>query len=216
MAGEVDRRASVAVAILAGGAGTRMGGVAKRGLRVGGRSVLDRQLEVLRGRFSRILMVLGPEAGPGSASDLPADLVVLRDRVPGRSGPLAGLDAVLAALTPEEEGAVCLAADMPLLSGPPLDLLRDTAPSAQALVPLVGGQPEPLFARYNRSCAPAIADLLRHDRLRTMGLLAEVRVHWLPEPTLRLADPTLACLENINTPEDLARIETLLAASPHT
>jgi molybdopterin-guanine dinucleotide biosynthesis protein A len=105
---------------------------------------------------------------------------------------------------------VCLAADMPLITAPPLQLLRDSSPEAEALVPLVAGHPEPLFARYHRSCAPAVTAALAEGRLKTMGLLAAVRVHWLPEPTLRAADPTLACLHNINTPEDLARAEQLL------
>jgi molybdenum cofactor guanylyltransferase len=201
----VERRSRIAGAIIAGGKGTRLGNVEKSALVVGGRTILDRQLEALRGRFSRILLVVGEQAPVG----VPADLVVVRDRAPAGSGPLAGLDAVLDALAPDEEAAVCIAGDMPLVTGAALELLRDTAPSAEALVPMVGGQPEPLFARYARSCAPAVAAALRQRRLKTMALFAAIQVHWLPESTLRAVDPDLACLHNINTPEDLARAETL-------
>ncbi len=203
------RRRHVAVAILAGGRGMRLGGVDKSALLLGGRSILDRQLDALRGRFSRVLLVLAADA-PATAP-VPSDVALVRDRAPAGSGPLAGLDAAFAALTADEESLVCLAADMPLIAGPALDLLRDTAPDAQALVPLVAGHPEPLFARYHRSCAPAVAAALAAGRLKTMGLLAAVHVHWLREAILRQADPGLASLHNINTPEDLTRAEQLLA-----
>jgi molybdenum cofactor guanylyltransferase len=204
-----DRRARVAAAIIAGGRGTRLGTVDKTALTIAGRSILDRQREALQGRFSRLLLVLG-DTTPAA---LPSDLVVLRDRAPSGSGPLAGLDAVMASLAAEEEAVVCLAADMPFLSTPALELLRDTAPEAQAVVPLIHGQPEPLFARYARSCAPAISAALQSGRLKTSGFLASVLVHWLPEAQLRAVDPDLASLENINTPEDLARAEHRAAKS---
>jgi molybdopterin-guanine dinucleotide biosynthesis protein A len=201
----VDRRPKVAAAILAGGKGTRLGNVDKTGLLVGGRTILDRQLQALRGRFSRVLLVAG-ETPPAA----PADVTILRDRAPAGSGPLAGLDAALAALTPDEDSVVCIAGDLPLILPPALDLLRDTAPEAEALVPLVAGHPEPLFARYHRSCAGPVAAALAEGRLKTMGLLASVHVHWLPESALRAVDPTLQSLHNINTPEDLARAEQRL------
>jgi molybdopterin-guanine dinucleotide biosynthesis protein A len=204
---------AVAAAIVAGGKGTRLGNVDKSGLVIGGRTILDRQLEALRGRFSRILLVLAPATPADTAVSgrPPEEVVLVHDRAPAGSGPLAGLDAALAALSPEEESLVCIAGDMPLVTGPALDLLRDTAPEAQALVPLVAGHPEPLFARYHRTCAAAVATALAEGRLKTMGLLAAVRVHWLPEATLRAVDPQLMCLQNINTPEDLARAEKLLS-----
>jgi molybdenum cofactor guanylyltransferase len=202
-----DRKRRVVAAIIAGGKGTRLGGVDKTAVVVGGRSILDRQLAALRGRFTRVLLALGESTPPA----LPPAVVVVRDRVATGSGPLGGLDAVLDALAPDEESVVCIAADMPLVSPPPLELLRDTAPDAEALVPLVAGQPEPLFARYHRTCAPAVEAALREGRLKTMGLLASVQVHWIPEATLRAADPNLHCLLNINTPEDLTRAEAVLA-----
>jgi molybdenum cofactor guanylyltransferase len=207
MTGTIDRKGRVAAAIIAGGKGTRLGGVDKTALVVGGRTILDRQLEALRGRFSRVFLALG-DSTPAA---LPPGVVVVRDRVAAGSGPLAGLDAALGALAPAEESVICIAADLPLLSPPTLELLRDTAPDAEALVPLVAGQPEPLFARYHTSCGPPVAAALREGRLKTMAVLASVRVQWIAEATLRAADPHLRCLLNVNTPEDLARAEALLA-----
>ena len=188
----------MAAAIIAGGKGTRLGGVDKTALVVGGRTILDRQLEALRGRFSRVLLALGDS----TPSALPPGVVVVRDRVAARSGPLAGLDAALGAGSPpRKSGGLPRRRPAPAVAPHPR-ALRDTAPDAEALVPLVAGQPEPLFARYHTSCGPPVAAALREGRLKTMGLLASVCVHWIPESTLRAADPELRCLLNVNTPED--------------
>ena len=191
---------SVLAAIIAGGQGTRLGGVAKGLLAVGGRRIVDRQLEVLRPLFARVVLVANDPA-PWAALGVP----IVPDRVPAGAGPLAGIDAALAALTPGEEAAVvCVGGDMPFLTAGALALLRDHAPAAQAVAARVGGLPEPLFARYARSCAPVVAAALAAGRFKAAALLDELAVAWLDEPALRAVDPALRFLTNINTPEDLA------------
>jgi molybdopterin-guanine dinucleotide biosynthesis protein A len=185
-------------AIIAGGKAERMGGQPKGLLIVEGRRIIDRQLEVLRATFNRVFLVANdpvPWAG--------LKLEIVPDRVPG-AGPLAGLDAALASLRPSEEWVVCVAGDMPFLDGRALALLRDH-PHAQAIVPRVGGRPDPLFARYSQSCAPTIARALAEGRRKTMSLLDELEVAYLEEPVLRAIDPALRFLTNINTPDDLLR-----------
>lgn len=76
------------VVVLAGGAGTRLGGVDKAGLRIGGRSLLDRALAACSGRPT---VVVGP---PRS---LPAGVLAAREDPPG-GGPAAGVAAGFAAL----------------------------------------------------------------------------------------------------------------------
>jgi molybdenum cofactor guanylyltransferase len=192
----------VVAAIISGGRGTRLGGQRKGQLLIGGRSILERQLAVLRPLFPRILLVDNdPAAAP------PPDVEVIGDRQPSGQGPLAGLDAVLSALRLDEQAAVCVAGDMPFLHPGILTLLRDHRSSADALVPLVAGHPEPLCARYGRPCAKVIAAALAAGQLRTSGFLKEVATEYLGEPLLRALDPHLLTLENVNTPEDLARLE---------
>jgi molybdopterin-guanine dinucleotide biosynthesis protein A len=198
----------VVAAIIAGGRGTRLGGRRKGQLLIGGRSILDRQLAVLRPLFPRILLV---DNDPATA---PPDVEVIGDRHPSGQGPLAGLDAVLSALRPDEKAAVCVAGDMPFLHPGLLALLRDHRATADAVVPLVSGFPEPLCARYGRPCAKVIAAALAAGHLRTSGFLSQVATEYLPEPTLRALDPQLLTLENVNTPEDLARLEALASQLP--
>jgi molybdenum cofactor guanylyltransferase len=199
----------VVAAIIAGGGGTRLGGRRKGDLEIGGRRILDRQLAVLRPLFTRILLVDNDPPSPP-----PTGVEVIGDRPPAGRGPLAGLDAVMSALHPDEDAAVCVAGDMPFLQTAVMALLRDHLAPAAALVPMVAGHPEPLCARYARPCARVIAAALTAGRLRTMGFLSDVDVEYLPEPALRALDPQLLTLENVNTPEDLARLDSLAGQSP--
>jgi molybdopterin-guanine dinucleotide biosynthesis protein A len=197
--------ASVA-AILAGGRGTRMAGagaINKGLLLVEGQRIIDRQLAVLRPRFAEVLIAANdpaPWAGLG--------LRVVADRSGGQSlGPIAGLDAVLAALPVGIPAVVCVAGDMPFLDPALLEHLRDAAPGAAALVPRVAGRPDPLLARYARSVAPIIAEQITLGRYAMMDLLARLDVTWVDEPELRSLDPELRSLVNINTAADLARLD---------
>jgi molybdopterin-guanine dinucleotide biosynthesis protein A len=203
---------TVAAAIISGGRGRRMAGTAssidKGALLVGGRSILDRQRDVLAPLFSRVLLISNTArqaAHPG--------LTVIKDRGPPGLGPLAGLDAALAALLPEEEAVVCVGGDMPLLAPALIELLRDTDPQASAVVPRVQGQAQPLLARYARVCAPAIAAALAARALKTTDVLAAIAVHWLDEASLRAVDAQLSSFENANTPQDLQRIVALAASA---
>jgi molybdopterin-guanine dinucleotide biosynthesis protein A len=216
--------ARVAAAILAGGRATRMSagvggdaGIVKGLLAVEGQRIIDRQLAVLHPRFTEVLISAND---PEPWADL--GLRVIPDRSPpvpsprpaggalGRGaglGPLAGLDAVLATLPPTIDAVVCVAGDMPFLSAALLERLRDGVPGAPALVPRVGGRPEPLLARYGRGAAPIVREQLARGAHAMVDLLARLSVTWIDEPELRSLDPDLRSIVNINTLEDLARLE---------
>jgi molybdenum cofactor guanylyltransferase len=190
---------NVAAAIIAGGQARRLGGQPKGLLLVGGRRIIDRQLEALRAVFPRVLLVASDPA-----PWIGLEVTVVPDRVPG-AGPLAGIDAALAALSPDEDAVVCVAGDMPFLTPQALAVIRDAVPPAAAVAARLGGRPEPLFARYARRCAAPLAAALAAGRLTAAAFLAEVGAAYLDEPALRGVDPALTFLENVNTPEDLAR-----------
>jgi molybdopterin-guanine dinucleotide biosynthesis protein A len=196
---------SVAAAILAGGAATRLGGVAKSALEVGGRSIAAAQLERLRAAFARVVVVANdPSPWAGTGVEVFAD-------VHRGAGPLAGIHAALVA-TPEAAGVVCVAGDLPFVAPGLVALLRDHAPGAAAVVPRVGGRPEPLLARYGRACLPAVEARLRAGARAVHELFGELATAWLDEPALRAVDPALRSFMNVNTPEDLARARALAAA----
>jgi molybdopterin-guanine dinucleotide biosynthesis protein A len=190
--------APVAGAIVAGGLATRLGGVAKSSLVVGGRSIAERQLHALRATFPRVLVVAndaGPWAGLG--------VEVVADRFVG-AGPLAGVHAALVA-TAAHAGVVCVAGDMPFVAPGLLALLRDHAPESAAVVPRVAGRPEPLLARWSREALPLVEARLAAGERAVHAVFAALATAWLDEPALRAVDPTLRSFANVNTPEELRR-----------
>ena len=197
----------VKAAILAGGRGRRLGGAAKALLELGGQTILARQTEILRPLFSEVLLVVGHEE-PYRAHASSLGLELVRDREPAR-GPLAGLQAALDAT--DADSLVVVGCDLPFLDPKLLQLVRDDAPSAEAVVPRVGARPQPLHARYARSILSHVEARLRRDELRLLSLLDDLEVAWLDEPRLRAIDPGLRGLTNLNTPDDLARARAALA-----
>lgn len=83
---------AVHAVILGGGAGSRLGGVAKWQLRIAGQRVLDRVTQRLDGIAGPILFATGPEP---LSSEAPAPLICVGDHDPRHRGPLAGLAAAI-------------------------------------------------------------------------------------------------------------------------
>ena len=195
----------VAAAIIAGGGARRLGGVAKPFVAVDGRPIVDRQLEVLRPLFPRILAVLAQdsEAEPWRARGLE----ILADPVPG-AGPLAGVAGALAAVS-ADDAVVCLAGDLPFPTAALLSALRDRAPAADALVPRVNGRAEPLCARYAARLLPELRARLGDGRLALHALLEETATFWLTGNEVAALDPSGAAFLNVNTADDLARAEAI-------
>jgi molybdopterin-guanine dinucleotide biosynthesis protein A len=208
----VDIRA----AILAGGRATRMGGRSKALVEVGGRAILDRQLEVLRPRFAAGAMaaVLAADAGPADAAPFAArQLVLLRD-VAGGQGPLAGLAAALA--WAGESWLLAVACDMPLMEPRVVETILARASRADIAVPRAGGRVQPLLAGYSPRCAALVARRLADgarkmsdlpDAARAAGLVVDE----IDEREIRNLDPDLRTFANINRESDLAELAELAA-----
>jgi molybdopterin-guanine dinucleotide biosynthesis protein A len=181
--------------VLAGGPGRRFGSP-KAGVRLAGRTLVERAVATLAERCGGGVVVV---SRPGVAlPDL--DVPVVFDR-PGPDAPLVAVATGLAALDSEE--ALVLACDLPL-AAPAVDLLCE-APDGIAVCALDrSGRPQPLCARYPRAAALAACDrLLAAGALPVRGLLDAVQAAGVEAP----GDALL----NVNRPEDLRRAEALLA-----
>jgi molybdopterin-guanine dinucleotide biosynthesis protein A len=197
-------RSPLVAAILAGGRGARFGGADKPLITVGGRRIVDRQIEVLATLSCEILIVGGrAEAFAGLGARLVPDL---RPAL----GPLAGIEAALEAS--RADSVVVVAGDMPLIAPALLAELARAAPDASAVVPRVGGRAEPLCARYSARARGTIQARLDRGARSVKGLLDELDVAWLDEPALRALDPDLLSFCDVDGPADLARIEAHLRA----
>ncbi|MBX5490995.1 MAG: molybdenum cofactor guanylyltransferase [Chloroflexi bacterium] len=192
---------AVTPVVLAGGQGTRLGGVNKALLEVGGRRVIDRLLDALRPLGTPIVIVSNDDSLVG----LP-DTVVVRDVEP-RAGALMGLYSGLRVVrTPLATATAC---DMPFVSTALLRALLALTEGVDAVVPVIGEQPEPLHAVYRPSCVPAIEAALVAGRKRLLSFFEAVQVRYVEETELRRWDPELRSFLNVNRPEDLAHARTL-------
>lgn len=189
--------AGAAAAIVAGGRGIRLGRVNKALLVHEGRTILDRQLDVLRPLFGEIVAVTG-EPGPFRERGLRC----VEDAIPGKGAP-GGVHAALAAT--QAAWVFAVACDMPFLAAGPIELLAGLRTDQDAVVPLRSGRPEPLHAFYARGCRQPFERALRAGEPSFVQLLRGLRVRSVDEDELRAAEAALKCLENVNTPEDLAR-----------
>lgn len=187
--------------VVAGGAGTRLGGVNKALLQIGGRRVVDRLLDALRPLGEPIVLVSNDDRLLG----IPGTRVV-PDVEPG-AGALMGLYSGLRVVTTPL--ATATACDMPFVSTDVLRQLLALSPGWDAVVPLVGTQAEPFHAVYRITCVPAIEAALTAGKKRLIAFFEEVRVRYVPEEELRAWDPELRSFLNVNRPDDLALAEAL-------
>lgn len=195
----------VAAAIIAGGRARRLGGVAKPFLMVGGRTVADRQLAVLRPIFARVMAVVADPADAAAWGMLGVQAVA--DRVQD-GGPLAGVAAALGAAG--GDAVVCVAGDMPFLSPALLRALRERAPDADALAPRRNGRAEPLCARYaTRLLVQAEARLADGRRALHAMLEESPGTVWLDDRPLAELGASAEAFFNLNGPEDLSRAQEL-------
>ncbi len=152
--------------IFVGGAGRRMGGLAKGLLRAGdGSTIVERWRRLLDGRGVPAVLV-----GAGEAY-APLRMEVVHDE-PAGIGPLGGLLALLRRAG--ADAALALACDMPFVSGAIIDRLLTTAPEASILAPRRAGLWEPLCARYDpRRVLPVAASRARSRDHSLQALLDE-------------------------------------------
>lgn len=131
------------------------------------------------------------------------------DRRPER-GPLAGLEAALEQIA--HDAAVLIACDMPLVRAEVLAVVAEAVRGTEIAMPVVEGYAQPLLAAYRRSVAPHVRALLDDGEGRLRALLPLVDRVLIAEEDLRLRDPQLESLTNVNRIEDLERVEGILRA----
>lgn len=195
--------------ILAGGAASRYGGRPKGLERVGGRRVIDRVADALRGATDELLLI----ANDSAARTWLTEVRVAAD-VRTNCGSLGGIHA---ALVRAGQPVLVVAWDMPFVPAALLRMLRDGGSRADAVLPESGSRRglEPLCAYYSPACVPAIERRLDANDMRVVSFFEDVRVERIPEQVVRqFGDPALLFM-NVNTPDDLALAERHAADGVH-
>ena len=188
--------------ILAGGRGSRMGGIDKGLQPWRGQPLAQQVLQRLRPQVGSVLLNANRNLDIYRQWGLP----VLSDALPGYPGPLAGFLAGLdACATPYLLTVPC---DSPLL---PTDLAARLgagllAQQAHIALPLAGGRLQPVFC---------LLDATLRDDLRAFVLSGGSKIDaWTARhPTAVVAFDDAAAFENINTLDDLQRLDASAARS---
>lgn len=185
------------VTILAGGHGTRLGGVDKAAVDLNGRSILEHQLAALGPLAREILVVANDDRRVGDPR-----LTVVYDPDP-HAGVLPALLAALEAAT--SDLMLLVACDMPFVSRRLVEHLIELAADYDAVVPRVDGYEQVMHAVYRvEPCRAAVKSALEQGRRRMIAFLDDVRTLMVDESDIRPYDPALRSFFNVNTPEDLA------------
>ena len=191
---------TIAVVILAGGEGKRIGGN-KPSRMLGGVSLLDRAVAYATS-VSKLSAVAVREASQAGTIRIP---VIQDDAL--IDGPLGGLVAALRFAGDEgADAALTIAADMPLLPPDLADRLVGALGRTRAAIACSGGYQHPVCGLWSTEALDAVADYLASGRRSLKGcaeLIGYVAVEWPTEPL----DPFF----NINAERDLAQAEHLLS-----
>lgn len=190
----------VVVAVLAGGAGRRMGGDKPR-RRLNGLRLLDHALNKAHALAGPVILVVrDPAQADGFAETIVLD-------APDIDGPLAGLLAALVwAADAGFDQVLTLACDMPRVPGDLLSRLQSalTAESGVA-VAASGGRLHPVCALWRTTAVPVLRRRADEGRLSLQGVseaVGRVIVDWPAEDD--------DAFVNINTIDDLALAEAAL------
>ena len=189
--------AEVTGLVLAGGQGSRMGGV-------------DKGLQLFRGKpmVAHVIERLGPQVDEIliNANRNPADYErfghrVIADEIEGFAGPLAGFERGLAHAS--HDLVVTVPCDSPFL---PLDLasrLREamTRETAQIAYARTGEQPHPVFCLMRRDVHESLKRFLGSGQRKIDKWFAQLRSVEVP------FDDEADAFLNINTREELAKLE---------
>lgn len=179
--------------VLAGGLGRRMGGVDKGLSLLGGEPLVEHIIRRLAPQVGQLIINANQNHDIYAGFGYP----VVGDRIEGHAGPLAGLEAGLAACTTPY--LLTVPCDSPLL---PADLVSRlaaclTAHKASIAVARTGEQLHPVFSLIRSDELPELQAFINAGGRRMEAWLR--RLCWAPCPF----DDCPEAFANINTPDEL-------------
>ncbi|MFO7966226.1 MAG: molybdenum cofactor guanylyltransferase [Archaeoglobaceae archaeon] len=194
------------VAVLAGGSGTRLGGIDKGLMKVGGLTLVERLIDTLRG-FDTVIVCKDKR----EQDYYTQYSKVIEDEFKG-GGPLAGIHA---ALKHFKTSIMVVGVDMPFVRRDVVECLmkefsRKSCEAPQALIPVwKDGKTEPLLACYNYSIIDRIESNLKRGDKKIINALDIDKVKLFTVERLKEYDEELLSFVNINTPEDVKKVEEI-------
>jgi molybdopterin-guanine dinucleotide biosynthesis protein A len=194
--------------ILAGGASRRMGGDNKSLLMLGGETLIERQVRIMRAVCSEIIIVTNTPRSYLSKVD--ESVRIITDYILSK-GPLSGMHAGLTLAQNRE--AWIVGCDMPILSPEAAELLlRRKMDGYEAVFPSIEGKLYPLYGVYDRDCAQHIWSILMNGDTQVLSLLKVLNWQQVTESDFQLAGIDTKFVRSIKTYEDYCEVTQLLRA----
>jgi len=189
--------------ILAGGESSRMG-TDKAFLAMAGQTLLERAILLARSVTAEARIV-------GQAARFPGFPGVVEDVYAGQ-GPLAGIHAALSQTSTALN--LILAVDLPLVRGNFLSyLIREARLSgATVTVPRTAQGWQPLCAVYRRDFGRIAEPALQAGKNRIDSLFAGTQIRAVEREELERIGLSESMFRNLNTPEEFAHAERIVAA----
>ncbi|HEY2941937.1 MAG TPA: molybdenum cofactor guanylyltransferase [Vicinamibacteria bacterium] len=191
-----ERDAGATGFVVAGGRSERMGRD-KALLPWAGATLLEHALLRLRAVCADVRILCGARPRyTGFGVPVHTDVVV-------DAGPLGGVHAGL--LNLDRPLGLFLGVDTPFVPLPLLAALGAAAGGFDAVVPLVGGRPEPLCAVYRRTCLEAVQRRLAAGERKMTSFWPDIRVRTVAEEELSAFGDPAEMFRNLNTPGEYRR-----------
>lgn len=184
--------------ILAGGKNIRMG-ENKAFIRVKGRRIIDRTVELFHAIFEHVILVTNE---PLTYSHLNLEIVV--DLIPASSALIGIYTGLFYAATPY---CFVVACDMPFLNRKVIEYMVSIRKNYDVVIPVLDDGYHPTHALYARRCITPIKKLIHTGNFKITDFFNRVTVREVTPKELRAVDPPMEAVLNINTPEDLVRVE---------
>lgn len=186
--------------ILIGGQSRRMG-TDKSQLRLAGQTFVDRIADELLVATSSVTIVGGSDEGETRNSKLKT----VADVYP-HWGALGGVHAALSVC--RAEWALIVACDFPFVTSELFLHLLSFRNDFEAVVPIQhDGIPQPLCALYRTApCLVRAEQLIKTGERKPVALLQSLHTRWLAFAEFANLEAADCFFDNINTPEDYARV----------
>jgi len=189
------------VAIQAGGKSSRMG-VDKSFVLYNGRPMIEIVRETVAGLGDELIVITNhPEAYAHLG------LPMFADMYPDH-GPLGGIYTAVSQA--QHAHTLVVACDMPWLNRNLLEYMISLRETADVIVPRWEKFPEPLHAIYSKNCLGPIEEKLKAEQLKITSFYGRVSVRFVERAEIERFDPHGRSFVNINTPDELANINTKL------
>ncbi|ERM80331.1 hypothetical protein P872_13480 [Rhodonellum psychrophilum GCM71 = DSM 17998] len=190
------KRSDIGVYMLAGGKSSRMG--ADKGLvNLQGKPMLQHGIEVLQSIFSEVTLV------SNNPEYLRLGLRIIPDLIANK-GPMGGIYTGLCDSPFEMNFFV--ACDMPFIRSQAIEYVLAKAKDGEITLAGIGGKSQPLFGIYPKIFREEIRKNIEHNQLKMMVLIQELKSFTLELDVLGIDHEKT--FSNINTPEDLVRMQT--------